>query len=121
MVYIPNLDPYPGYTIMQPEFVDNAEYEALPGGEHVCPERNASILSRTYFGWMTPLLQLGYKKPITEKDVWKLDTWDQTKILIEKFQRCWIEESQRSKPWLLRALNNSFGGRFWLGGLFKHP
>lgn len=33
---------------------------------------------------MTPLLQLGYKKPITEKDVWKLDTWDQTEILIEK-------------------------------------
>lgn len=119
LVYIPNLDPYPGYTIMQPEFVDNAEYEALPGGEHVCPERNASILSRTSFGWMTPLLQLGYKKPITEKDVWKLDTWDQTEILIEKFHRCWIEESQRSKPWLLRALNNSFGGRFWLGGLFK--
>ncbi|KAH9796190.1 ABC transporter C family member 2 [Citrus sinensis] len=84
LVYIPNLDPYPGYTIMQPEFVDNAEYEALPGGEHVCPERNASILSRTSFGWMTPLLQLGYKKPITEKDVWKLDTWDQTEILIEK-------------------------------------
>ncbi|KAH9747854.1 ABC transporter C family member 2 [Citrus sinensis] len=84
LVYIPNLDPYPGYTIMQPEFVDNAEYEALPGGEHVCPERNAGILSRTYFGWMTPLLQLGYKKPITEKDVWKLDTWDQTEILIEK-------------------------------------
>lgn len=106
-----------------------------------------------YFGWMTPLLQLGYKKPITEKDVWKLDTWDQTEILIEKcafiaslaiscprfskivagiptrgnwkgcfdfcrFHRCWIEESQRSKPWLLRALNNSFGGRYWVDLLF---
>ncbi|KAF2534155.1 hypothetical protein F2Q70_00030476 [Brassica cretica] len=36
-----------------------------------------------------------------------------------RFQRCWTEESQRRKPWLLRALNSSLGGRFWLGGIFK--
>ncbi|KAL6214048.1 hypothetical protein ACLB2K_013486 [Fragaria x ananassa] len=65
-------------------------------------------------------MQLGYRKPITETDVWKLDTWDQTETLIERFQECWFEESQRSKPWLLRALNCSFGRRFWLGaGFFK--
>ncbi|KAL5771882.1 hypothetical protein ACOSQ2_011806 [Xanthoceras sorbifolium] len=118
-VYIPTLDPYPGYVMMQAESLDNVEYEALPGGEHICPERHASIFSRIYFGWITPLMQLGYRKPITEKDVWKLDTWDRTETLIEKFQRCWIKESQRPKPWLLRALNNSLGGRFWFGGFFK--
>ncbi|KAI9198325.1 hypothetical protein LWI28_013908 [Acer negundo] len=117
--YIPTLDPYPGYVMMQAESLDNAEYEALPGGEHICPERHSSIFSRIYFGWITPLMQLGYRKPITEKDVWKLDTWDRTEILIEKFQRCWVKESQRPKPWLLRALNNSLGRRFWLGGFFK--
>lgn len=42
------------------------------------------------FGWMTQLMQLGYKKPITEKDVWKLDTWDQTETLIEKFESCFF-------------------------------
>ncbi|KAH7568509.1 hypothetical protein JRO89_XS06G0008600 [Xanthoceras sorbifolium] len=118
-VYIPTLDPYPGYVMMQAESLDNVEYEALPGGEHICPERHASILSRIYFGWITPLMQLGYRKPITEKDVWKLDTWDRTETLIEKFQRCWVKESERPKPWLLRALNNSLGGRFWFGGFFK--
>ncbi|XP_040964276.1 ABC transporter C family member 12 isoform X2 [Gossypium hirsutum] len=61
----------------------------------------------------------GYKRPITERDVWKLDTWDQTEILIHKFHRCWDKEAKRSKPWLLRALNSSLGGRFWLGGVFK--
>ncbi|KAJ4703009.1 ABC transporter C family member 2-like [Melia azedarach] len=119
LVYVPKLDPYPGHTILQAESIDNAEYEQLPGGEHVCPERHVSIFSRICFGWMTPLMQLGYRKPITEKDVWKLDMWDVTETLIEKFQRSWIEESQRSNPWLLRALNNSLGGRFWLGGFFK--
>lgn len=34
---------------------------------------------------MTPLMQKGYQKPITEKDVWKLDTWDQTETLIQKY------------------------------------
>lgn len=38
-----------------------------------------------YFNWMTPLMQQGYKKPLTEKDVWKLDSWDQTETLSKKF------------------------------------
>ncbi|XP_031265693.1 ABC transporter C family member 12-like [Pistacia vera] len=83
--YVPNLQSHPGYNLLQDESLDNVEYEALPGGEHVCPERSASILSSIYFGWMTPLMRLGYKKPITEKDVSKLDTWDQTETLTEKF------------------------------------
>lgn len=38
-----------------------------------------------YFGWMTPLMQQGYKRPITDKDVWKLDSWDETETLSTKF------------------------------------
>ncbi|XP_028090849.1 ABC transporter C family member 2-like isoform X7 [Camellia sinensis] len=118
-VYIPQLDPYPGYVPIRNDPLIDAEYEALLGGEHVCPERDANLFSRICFGWMTPLMRQGYKRPITEKDVWRLDTWDETETLIKKFHICWAEESKRSKPWLLRALNNSLGGRFWFGGLFK--
>ncbi|XP_039167060.1 ABC transporter C family member 12 [Eucalyptus grandis] len=118
-VYEPSLDPYPGYTTIPTEPVHSVEYEALPGEEQVCPERHVNIFSRTYFGWVTPLMQQGYKRPISEKDVWKLDTWDQTETLIKRFQKCWAKESHRPKPWLLRALNSSLGGRFWLGGFFK--
>ncbi|KAL5577347.1 hypothetical protein UlMin_019046 [Ulmus minor] len=117
--YVPKLDPYLGYVVLQPESLDDVEYEALPDGEQICPERHVNIFSRLYFLWMTPLMQKGYKRPITEKDLWKLDTWDQTETLIRKFQKCWVEESKRSKPWLLRALNCSLGGSFWWGGLFK--
>ncbi|GAV87979.1 ABC_tran domain-containing protein/ABC_membrane domain-containing protein [Cephalotus follicularis] len=119
LVYVPNLDPYPGYTPMRSDFIDEAEYEELPGGEQICPERHASIVSKTFFSWMTPLMQQGYKRPITEKDIWKLDTWDRTETLNEKFQKCWAKELQRPKPWLLRALNSSLGGRFWWGGFWK--
>ncbi|XP_030512712.1 ABC transporter C family member 12-like isoform X9 [Rhodamnia argentea] len=119
LVYVPNLVPYQGYTIIHAEPLDSVEYEALPGEEQVCPERHVNIFSRIYFLWMTPLMLRGYKRPITEKDVWKLDSWDQTETLYKRFQKCWAKESQRPKPWLLRALNSSLGGRFWLGGFFK--
>ncbi|KAJ6364107.1 hypothetical protein OIU76_029117 [Salix suchowensis] len=105
--------------MMESESLDNCEYEALPGREQICPERHANLFSRIFFGWLTPLMKQGHKRPITEKDIWKLDTWDQTETLIKKFQTCWVEESNRPKPRLLRALNNSLGGRFWLGGFLK--
>ncbi|OMO92327.1 hypothetical protein COLO4_17671 [Corchorus olitorius] len=119
LVYVPDLDPYPGYTPMPTEFFDDAEYEELPGGEQICPERHVNIFSKIFFSWVSPLMKQGYRKPITEKDVWKLDTWDRTETLNNKFQQCWAEESQRPKPWLLRALNRSLGGRFWWGGFWK--
>ncbi|KAI3852205.1 hypothetical protein MKX03_012277, partial [Papaver bracteatum] len=117
--YIPDVDPYPGYTPIREEFVDNTEYESLPDGEQICPERHVNVISKIFFSWMTPLMQKGYSRPITEKDVWKLDTWDETETLNAKFQSCWLKESQKPRPWLLRALNSSVGGRFWLGGFFK--
>ncbi|KAL7212551.1 hypothetical protein ACSBR2_015280 [Camellia fascicularis] len=119
LVYFPSMDPYPGYTPIRTESFDDTEYEELPGGEQICPEKNANIFSKTTFAWMNQLMHLGYERPLTEKDVWKLDTWDRTETLNSKFQQCWAEESRRSKPWLLRALNRSLGGRFWWGGVWK--
>ncbi|CAI9089674.1 OLC1v1024292C1 [Oldenlandia corymbosa var. corymbosa] len=118
LAHFPQLEAYPGYIPLSAETIDESKHEKLLGGD-ICPERHANFLSRICFGWMTPLMQQGYKKPITDKDVWQLDSWDQTETLIEKFQKCWVVESQRSNPWLLRALNYSLGGRFWYGGLFK--
>ncbi|KNA13623.1 hypothetical protein SOVF_112630 isoform A [Spinacia oleracea] len=118
-VYLPSLDPHPGYTPIRHEPIEDSEYEELPDGELLCPERHVNIFSKILFSWMNPLMKLGYKRPLTEKDVWKLDTWDQTEILISKFQSCWVEESRKPKPWLLMPLNRSLGGRFWWGGFWK--
>ncbi|CAN4101608.1 unnamed protein product [Withania somnifera] len=119
LFYLPDLDPYPGYTPLRSESFDNTAYEELPEAEQICPERRANIFSKITFSWMNPLLQLGYKRPLTDKDVWVLDTWDRTETLNNLFQKSWAEESQRPKPWLLRALNRCLGGRFWWGGFWK--
>lgn len=47
-MYLPDLDPYPGYTPTRTEFVDDAGYEELPGGEEICPERHVNIFSSMY-------------------------------------------------------------------------
>ncbi|CAH9141477.1 unnamed protein product [Cuscuta epithymum] len=122
LLYFPQLELYPGisgYSVLRTESVDNTAYEKLPGEEEICPERHGNLLSKVTFAWMNPLMQLGYKRPLTEKDIWKLDTWDRTETLNNVFQKCWAEESQRLRPWLLRALNSSLGGRFWWGGFWK--
>ncbi|XP_047166488.1 ABC transporter C family member 12-like [Vigna umbellata] len=118
-VYIPDLIPYSGHSTMQTDVPDHGEYEPLCGEDQVFPERQANVFSRICFGWITPLMKQGYRKPVTEKDVWKLDKWDETETLTEKFQNCWMLEFQSSNPCLLRALNRSLGKRFWMGGFFK--
>lgn len=119
LLYIPDLDPYTGYSPVQIESEDNTAYEELPGAEQICPERQANLISKITFAWMNQIMQLGYRRPLTEKDVWQLDSWDRTETLNESFQKSWAKENRRPKPWLLRALNRSLGGRFWWGGFWK--
>ncbi|KAI4371822.1 hypothetical protein MLD38_010126 [Melastoma candidum] len=119
LFYMPSLDPYPGYTPVAADSVEEPEYEELAGAEQICPERHVNLLSKILFSWMAPIMRLGYKRPLTDKDIWKLDTWDRTETLNSKFQVCWAEESRKQKPWLLRPLTKSLGGRFWWGGFWK--
>uniref|UniRef100_A0A1J3IMN5 ABC-type xenobiotic transporter n=1 Tax=Noccaea caerulescens TaxID=107243 RepID=A0A1J3IMN5_NOCCA len=118
-VHLPNLDPYPGYIPVGSETVDEYEYEELSEGQQLCPERLANIFDKIFFSWINPLMILGSKRPLTDTDVWHLDTWDQTETLFTSFQQSWNKELQKPQPWLLRALNSSLGGRFWWGGFWK--
>ena len=55
------------------------------------PYTRASVLSVLTFWWVNPLIMLGYKKPLTELDLWTLDPNDSTKynsmIFSESLQR----------------------------------
>lgn len=120
VLYLPKLEQVE-YTPVSVQDVTlaPADYEPLAGGETVCPEFKCNVIARLLFNWMTPLMQVGYKRPITDPDVWQLDESDKTEELYSTFQRCWEDERNKPKPWLLRALHRALGKRFWLGGLFK--
>lgn len=34
---------------------------------------------------MNPIMQLGYSRPLKEKDIWRLDTWDRTETLNDTY------------------------------------
>lgn len=74
LVYVPTLDPYPGYTPIGTEIDADAAYEELPEGELIRPERRASLLSRILFSWMKPIMKLGYERPITAEKRKKMKT-----------------------------------------------
>ncbi|CAI5495011.1 unnamed protein product [Closterium sp. Naga37s-1] len=107
-----------------------AEYVPLAAGEtveeeggdnqgQVCPEDHTSFINRLTFGWMTPLMATGYRRPLEDSDVWRLNDGDRTATVYGRFECAWREEKGRPKPWLLRALHSCFGRRFWWGGFFK--
>lgn len=51
-------------------------------------------MAEIMFSWMNPIMKLGYQRPLTEKDIWKLDTWERTETLINKYtfppSKCFI-------------------------------
>ncbi|CAI5980420.1 unnamed protein product [Closterium sp. NIES-65] len=112
-----------GYVPLAAGPVGGAEGEAAEeGGDtqgQVCPEDHTSFINRLTFGWMTPLMALGYRRPIEDSDVWRLNDGDRTATVYGRFEREWREEKARPKPWLLRALHSCFGRRFWWGGFCK--
>ncbi|CEP11799.1 hypothetical protein [Parasitella parasitica] len=83
------------------------------------PEDKTNIFGRLTFGWMTPLMRLGYQKPLTMDDLWNLKLDDQAAVVGVKFQENWQKELSKSKPSLLRALVKTLGGPFALAALFK--
>jgi ATP-binding cassette, subfamily C (CFTR/MRP), member 1 len=42
------------------------------GSHTVIPERSASILSRLVFHWLSPLLSVGFTRPLEADDLWQL-------------------------------------------------
>lgn len=47
-MYLPTLDPYPGYTPIGSDMIVEVAYDELPGGDMICPERSANIFSSMY-------------------------------------------------------------------------
>jgi len=88
--------------------------------EDESPIEYATVFSILTFGWMTPLMKYGYKKYLTEDDLWNLAKRDTTKATSAVFQEAWeYELEHRKKPSLWLAIFSSFKGPYFRGTLFK--
>lgn len=94
-------------------------YHAI-GDEEECPIEYATVFSILTFSWMTPMMQYGYKKFLTEDDLWNLAKRDQTKNTGAAFQEAWDHELEtRKHPSLWMAIFRGFSGPYFRGACFK--
>uniref|UniRef100_A0AAY4BSE5 Multidrug resistance-associated protein 1 n=1 Tax=Denticeps clupeoides TaxID=299321 RepID=A0AAY4BSE5_9TELE len=76
----------------QPPLFSHAVKETNP-----CPESGASFLSKITFWWITKLLVQGFKRPLEEKDLWCLNSEDQSQKVVPQLVRCWNHECSKVK------------------------
>lgn len=84
------------------------------------PVDNSHIFQRLSFSWMTELMKTGYKKYLTEQDLYKLPKSFGAKEISHKFSERWqYQLKHKANPSLAWALLSTFGGKILLGGIFK--
>ncbi|KAI8422379.1 hypothetical protein MSG28_006239 [Choristoneura fumiferana] len=116
------------------------KYEKKP-----CPERASGFPSRLTFSWFEPFALTGFRRSLTESDLWALNPPDSSKEVVPKFDKFWERslkkqelfsearatysktsasvnfkpESERKPASILPALCLAFGPQFFFGSILK--
>ncbi|CAK3849796.1 ABC transporter [Lecanosticta acicola] len=88
--------------------------ERLPSREH-----QASFLSVLTFQWISPLMSVGYQRPLELTDVWSVNPDRSIEVLKTKLYAA-LEFRRRRKDLfspLAMALYDTFKKEFWIGGV----
>ncbi|XP_055859162.1 ATP-binding cassette sub-family C member 3-like [Episyrphus balteatus] len=62
------------------------------------PEVSASFLSRMTFSWFDKMAWAGYRKPLTQKDLWELRPQDGSKEIMPLFAKHWNANVRKNFP-----------------------
>ncbi|KAB5592292.1 ABC transporter C family [Ceratobasidium theobromae] len=104
-------------------------------GATLTPLANASFVSVLTYAWLTPLMTLGWQRPLQAPDLWRVRAEEEAAPLSKAFDEAWAKRVARAKtrskhqkwwfgggdnePSLALTLNDVLGRRFWIGGLYK--
>ncbi|KAF2876322.1 P-loop containing nucleoside triphosphate hydrolase protein [Massariosphaeria phaeospora] len=89
----------------------------LPKTREVCPEYNAGWFSLLTFQWMSPLMTVGYQRPLEVKDIWTVNPNRSADVLMERLQVAFkSRREQGGKRPLVGALYDTFKVEFLIGG-----
>lgn len=88
--------------------VANTQTSACGGDENCLMDQaydDASWLSHVFYSWVTPMVLLGYKRPIEEKDIPWIPKCFSTEVSVGKFLYYWQDEMKNQhRPSALRAM-----------------
>nr|GLL42576.1 ABC transporter C family member 14 [Ipomoea trifida] len=85
-----------------------SENETVPGNSNVTGYASASLLSKTFWIWMNPLLRKGYKAPLKLDDVPTLSPEHKAERMSELFERNWPKPEENSKHPVITTLLRCF-------------
>ncbi|KAF0685074.1 Aste57867_23002 [Aphanomyces stellatus] len=90
-----------------------------PGLGDKSPSEIGGCCGNVFFSWLTPLLDLGNKRPLEFDDLYQLNADDRAGHISATFKKYWAIETAKPKPRLWWALARSFGGPFVAAGFLK--
>ena len=83
------------------------------------PELEASLISRLTFYWLTPLINLGYERPLNSNDIYHLKDNYKAKYISDQFHIQWNEQLKLEKPSIITCLYNIYFYDILLSGIMK--
>ncbi|ETW02817.1 hypothetical protein H310_05302 [Aphanomyces invadans] len=83
------------------------------------PSDMAGCFGNVFFSWLTPMLDLGNKRPLEFDDLYQLNVNNRAVHVSSVFKKQWAIEAAKIKPQMWKALGWSFGGPFVGAGFLK--
>ncbi|KAH7318562.1 ABC transporter family protein [Stachybotrys elegans] len=81
-------------------------------------ESSAGLLSKLTFQWMAPLMVAGYKRQLTQQDIWKVNPKRAADPMTDRLKETFRKRVERGdKHPLMWALHDNFTMEFWLGAV----
>ena len=71
----------------------------------IIPEANANWLSLLTFEWITPLMRLGYSRPLEATDLYKLQDYRSSGVIAERIAHSFEERRRRAAEYNSRLAN----------------
>ncbi|KAI3323118.1 ATP-binding cassette transporter protein [Xylariaceae sp. AK1471] len=80
-------------------------------------EASAGFFSRLTFQWMAPLMNVGYKRPLEQGDLWKVNPKRSAHVMTSKCTESFERRVKNGDKYpLLWAIHETFFWEFWIGG-----
>ncbi|XP_053518910.1 cystic fibrosis transmembrane conductance regulator [Artibeus jamaicensis] len=85
------------------------------------PLEKASVVSKLFFSWTTPILKKGYRQRLELSDIYQIPSADSADNLSEILEREWDRElASKKNPKLINALRRCFFWRFMFYGILLY-
>ena len=91
----------------------------VPKERIISPEYGASWFSKLVFEWMTPIMKVGYRRPLELNDIWLVNPDRKIDLLADRFNALFQDRVARGSRYpLLWAIHDTFQSEFWHGALY---